>query len=313
METTAVVLTGPKGLALQQVPLVPAGSEDIVVDIHYSGISTGTEKLLWSGKMPPFPGMGYPLVPGYEAMGEVVEAHANTKLRPGDRVFVPGASCFGEIRGLFGASARRIATRPNRLVALDRGTGPEGALLALAATARHALAANGARAPDLIVGHGVLGRLLAHFATMRGGKPPVVWETDPVRRAGNYSYEVLDPEADSRRDYGVIYDATGKADLLNTLIGRLAKGGEIVLAGFYPDPINFAFPPAFMKEARFRIAAEWTREDMIATVSLLDAGRLRLDDLITHRSAAVDAPDAYETAFSESACTKMILDWKEMA
>ena len=46
----------------------------MVVEIAHSGISTGTEKLFWTGTMPPFPGMGYPLVPGYEAAGEVVEA-----------------------------------------------------------------------------------------------------------------------------------------------------------------------------------------------------------------------------------------------
>lgn len=310
METTAVVLQGPRGLSLQKLDLVPDDSGDVIVDIQVSGISTGTEKLLWSGDMPSFPGMGYPLVPGYEAMGEVVEAHANTKLRTGDRVFVPGSSCFGEVRGLFGAAASRIATQPTRLVALDRGTGPEGALLALAATARHALAADSARTPDLIVGHGVMGRLLARIAMLRGGRPPVVWETDPARRAGDHAYEVLDPEADSRRDYQVIYDATGKASLLNALIGRLAKGGEIVLAGFYPDPVSFAFPPAFIKEARLRIAAEWTREDMIATVSLLNAGRLRLDDLITHTAPAADAEAAYQAAFTDPACLKMVLDWR---
>jgi bacteriochlorophyllide a dehydrogenase len=31
-----------------------------------------------------------------------------------------------------------------------------------------------------------------------------------------------------------------------------------VLAGFYTEPLAFAFPPAFMKEARLRVAAEWT-------------------------------------------------------
>jgi 3-hydroxyethyl bacteriochlorophyllide a dehydrogenase len=227
METTAVVLEGPKGLGVRSVPLVPAGDTDVVVDIHYSGISTGTEKLLWSGEMPPFPGMGYPLVPGYEAMGEVVDAPANSNMRPGDTVFVPGASCYGEIRGLFGAAAARIATPAKRLVRLDRGTGPEGALLALAATARHAVAGDGAQAPDLIVGHGVLGRLLARFAMLRGGPAPVVWETDPARRAGDHGYDVIDPETDSRRDYRVIFDASGDAALLDTLVGRLAKGGRL--------------------------------------------------------------------------------------
>ena len=33
-----------------------------------------TEKLLWNGTMPHFPGMGYPLVPGYESVGRVIEA-----------------------------------------------------------------------------------------------------------------------------------------------------------------------------------------------------------------------------------------------
>ena len=47
-------------------------ADDVVVDIEYSGISTGTERLLWTGRMPAFPGMGYPLVPGYESVGRVV-------------------------------------------------------------------------------------------------------------------------------------------------------------------------------------------------------------------------------------------------
>lgn len=307
METSAVVLQGPRGLSLQTIPLIPANDKDVVVDIHYSGISTGTEKLLWTGEMPPFPGMGYPLVPGYEAMGEVVEAGASTNFRPGDKVFVPGANCFGEIRGLFGAAAATISTVATRLVALDPGTGPDGALIALAATARHALA--GHALPDLIVGHGVLGRLLARLTVLRGGEP-VVWETDRARRAGDHGYAVIDPDTDSRRDYGCIYDASGDAGLLNTLIAHLAKGGEIVLAGFYPDPVSFAFPPAFMKEARLRIAAEWTRADMVATVSLLNAGKLQVADLITQTAPAANAETAYPTAFSDRGCLKMILDWR---
>ncbi|MEM8730273.1 MAG: chlorophyll synthesis pathway protein BchC [Pseudomonadota bacterium] len=308
METHAVVLQDPMGISLQSVPLIPANTSDAIVQVRHSGISTGTEKLLWSGQMPPFPGMGYPLIPGYEAMGEVVEVASNSNLRAGDEVFVPGANCFGDVRGLFGAAAAAVATDPKRLVKLEAGFGTQGALLALAATARHAIAAPGASLPDLIVGHGALGRLLARFTVLRGGTP-TVWEIDPQRRAGDHGYDVLAPDTDASAEYRCIYDATGDAGLLNTLIGKLAKGGEIVLAGFYPDPVSFAFPPAFMKEARLRIAAEWTRQDMIATVSLMNAGKLVLDDLITHRAAASDAVDAYRTAFTDASCLKMILDW----
>ena len=263
--------------------------------------------------MPPFPGMGYPLVPGYEALGEVVEASKTSGLRAGDRVFVPGASCFGEVRGLFGAAAARISTHPDRLAKLDRGIGPEGALLALAATAHHALAAQIDALPELIVGHGVLGRLLARMTILMGGAPPTVWETDSLRKIGEYPYAILDVETDSRRDYSVICDVTGDASILDSLIGRLSKGGEIVLAGFYPSRINFAFPMAFMKEARLRIAAEWAPEDMAVVVDWLDKGALRLDDLITHQSPVQNALHAYHTAFTDSACLKMILDWKGSA
>ena len=89
-----------------------------------------------------------------------------------------------------------------------------------------------------------------------------------------------------------------------------AKGGEIVLAGFYSTAISFAFPPAFMKEARLRIAAEWTPRDMLATRTLIEDGYLSLDGLITHTRPAIKAREAYETAFGDPACLKMILDWK---
>ena len=69
MNTLAVVLEEPERLVLSRLPLPEPGEEDVVVDIEWSGISTGTERLLWSGRMPPFPGLGYPLVPGYESVG----------------------------------------------------------------------------------------------------------------------------------------------------------------------------------------------------------------------------------------------------
>ncbi|MEL6478229.1 MAG: alcohol dehydrogenase catalytic domain-containing protein, partial [Pseudomonadota bacterium] len=95
METCAIVLDQPMALSLRALPLTEPVAGDITVDIRWSGISTGTERLLWSGEMPPFPGLQYPLVPGYESVGEVVETHGATDFRPGDRVFVPGANCYG--------------------------------------------------------------------------------------------------------------------------------------------------------------------------------------------------------------------------
>ena len=313
LETTAVLLKGPRDLDVDSLALTAPGADDLVVDISHSGISTGTEKLFWSGQMPPFPGMGYPLVPGYEAVGEVMEASPTSGYRAGDRVFVPGANCYDGAFGLFGGAAARVVTAPDRVTRIDSTLGPAGALLALAATARHSMAGLNKSVPDLIVGHGVLGRLLARLTIAAGAPAPMVWETDPDRRSGAEGYEVIDPSEDPRRDYMSVYDASGSVGVLNELVARMGKGGEIVLAGFYTDPISFAFPPAFMKEARFRVAAEWTHDDLAATRALVEAGLLSLDGLITHTSRAADAPAAYERAFSDPSCLKMILNWKDVA
>ncbi|MEO0655565.1 MAG: chlorophyll synthesis pathway protein BchC [Pseudomonadota bacterium] len=313
MQTEAIILRGPKDIVLDTLTLTEPGEGDLVVDIRHSGISTGTEKLFWSGTMPPFPGMGYPLVPGYEAAGVVVEAGKNTPYRAGDHVFVPGANCYEGAFGLFGGAAHRVVTSADRVTKIDPNLGAEGALLALAATARHAMAGLDKTPPDLIVGHGVLGRLLARLTIAAGSPAPTVWEISQDRSTGAQGYEVIHPDADTRRDYTSVYDASGNAGLLNDLIGRIAKGGEIVLAGFYTDAISFAFPPAFMKEARLRIAAEWDRSDLAATRALIEAGALSLSGLITHERAVSDAPAAYETAFNDEACLKMILDWSAAA
>ena len=304
MDALAVVLNAPRDLSVRSLALDAAGSDDVLVDVAWSGVSAGTERLLWSGAMPPFPGMGYPLVPGYESVGRIAGGD-----RDGENVFVPGARCFGPVHGLFGASASRVIVPSARALSIG-DIGQNGILLALAATAQHAMA--GFALPELIIGHGVLGRLLARLTVLAGGTP-VVWERNPVRAEGAVGYVVLDPEHDQRRDYRAIYDASGDAALLDTLIMRLAPGGEIVLAGFYSDRPSFAFPPAFMREARFRIAAQWQPGDLVAVRDLAAAGSLDLSGLITHRAPAATAPDAYRTAFENPDCLKMVLDWKASA
>jgi len=139
MDTVAVVLHQPEQLALCRLPLSPPGEDDVVVDVEWSGISTGTERLLWSGRMPPFPGMGYPLVPGYESVGRIASVGAHAGRSVGERVFVPGARCYGEVRGLFGGAASRVVVPGAKVVPLGERLAEQGVLLALAATARHAI------------------------------------------------------------------------------------------------------------------------------------------------------------------------------
>jgi 3-hydroxyethyl bacteriochlorophyllide a dehydrogenase len=310
MEAVAVILQEPERLTLSRLELSAPGEDDVVVDVAFSGISTGTERLLYTGRMPSFPGMGYPLVPGYESVGRVVCAGPRAGIGVGETVFVPGARCFGEVRGLFGGAASRLVVGGSRVVRLDPSLGENGILLALAATALHAIGDKPPQGRSLVVGHGVLGRLLARLLVLLAAEPPVVWERDASRANGAVGYAVHAPDEDPNPAYSTIYDVSGDSQILDRLIARMTPGGEIVLAGFYEASLSFAFPPAFMREARIRVAAQWRENDLATVTDLIHAGRLSLDGLITHREDAGTAESAYRTAFGDPSCLKMILDWR---
>ncbi len=311
MDTLAIVLKKPGDLGIESVELADRADGDVVVDVLYSGISTGTERLLFTGAMPPFPGMGYPLVPGYETVGVVSEAGETASDLIGQHVFVPGARCFKEVHALFGGAAARLVVPAERVVPVSETLGASSVLIALAATAHHAVA--GGHGPELIVGHGVLGRLMARLTMAMGHPAPRVWESNDARASGASGYEVVAPGDDTTGSYRTIMDASGDAALLDTLIGRLSAGGEIALAGFYHERVSFAFPPAFMREARLRVAAQWQPQDLEAVTAMIADGRLSLDGLITHARPAQEAVDAYPSAFGDPECLKMVLDWRSIA
>jgi 3-hydroxyethyl bacteriochlorophyllide a dehydrogenase len=307
MSALAVVMRAPRDLEVCVLDQRAVGPGDAVIGVEWSGVSTGTERLLWSGEMPPFPGMGYPLVPGYEAVGRVLAAPEGSALAVDERVFVPGSTNFVGARGLFGAAANRLIVPASKVTRLPAGIAESGLSLALAATAEHAIA-RGAL-PDLIVGHGALGRLLARITVAMGGAP-VVWESDASRRVGAEGYSVIDGRDDHRHDYRSIYDASGDAALVDGLIGRLARGGELVLAGFYRGRLGFDFVPAFLREVRLRVAAEFRPEDLAKVVERVASGSLSLDGIVTHQMPAREAADAYRTAFEDHRCLKMAIDWR---
>lgn len=334
LTSTAVIFDSPGHLSLRNVPINRPGDKDLLVEIDCTGISTGTEKLLWQGNMPAFPGLAYPLVPGYEAVGRVIHAGDQCDSTVGDRVFVPGSACYqGDVRGLFGATASQLVVPESRVTKVGHLPSTQCVLFALAATATHILthrlrhqraesgraeSANesillsdlAGTAPELIVGHGTLGRLLARICIAVGADAPVVWEADSKRRSGAIDYQVIAQSDDDRFDYNRVCDVSGAGEsLFDTLIARLARGGSLVLGGFYSEQVRFNFPAAFMREAQISIAAEWLPEDLALTQSLVNAGALSLQGLVTHDLSYDQADHAYSLAFNDPDVLKMVLNW----
>jgi 3-hydroxyethyl bacteriochlorophyllide a dehydrogenase len=235
-------------------------------------------------------------------------------LKVGDTVFVPGSQCFEGVHNLFGGAGAHLVVPHGSVVRVADHLGTQACLLALAATAYHSVALGGTREPatppSLIIGHGIMGRLLARLTVAAGLPAPTVWETSAARRESGQSYPVVHPDEDDRKDYAAIYDLSGDAGILDRVIPRLRPGGEVVLAGYYKEKISFAYAPAFMREAQIRVAAEWKRADLLAVTELVHTGVLSLDGLITHTQTPGQAHAAYEAAFGDPQCLKMILDWR---
>jgi 3-hydroxyethyl bacteriochlorophyllide a dehydrogenase len=281
MKTLAVVLDKPEQLRVAPVALREPGKTDIVVETDWTGISTGTEKLLYTGRMPPFPGLEYPLVPGYECTGRVIAAGAETGLAEGQRVFVPGSHSFTEVRGLFGGSAARLVADASKVVPVNATLAKTQCFWRLQPRRIMPLPHRRMARRNWWSGMAFLAASLpvslSRLALKRrwfGKRPKPV---APVRKAMRWSRRTND----ATQGYERVCDASGADDIVDTLVGKLARGGEIVLAGFYESRISFAFPPAFMREARLRIAAEWSPQDMSAVLALADAGKLSLDGLIS--------------------------------
>lgn len=316
MKAQAIVFEAPLSIALRTLELAPMGPRDVEVAVSFSGISTGTERLLWDGTMPPFPGLSYPLVPGYETVGTVAQMGAEvTGLALGDLVFLPGSYAFQGVQNIFGGSGSRLVVPHERAVKLDAALGVKGVLLALAATAHHVFTVGREGLPlvypDLIIGHGIMGRLLARMVVAAGKPAPVVWETQAVRQSGALGYGVIHPDEDARKDYRCICDVSGDAGILNRVIPKMAPGGEVVLAGFYKQDLSFSYAMAFMREASIRVAAQWKKHDLDAVVAMFHDGSLPLEGLITHTEKPGRAQHAYQVAFGDPNCLKMVLDWRQ--
>ena len=316
MKAQAIVFEAPQSIAVRTLELAPMGPRDVEVAVSFSGISTGTERLLWDGTMPPFPGLSYPLVPGYETVGTVAQMGAEvTGLSLGDLVFLPGSYAFQGVQNIFGGSGSRLVVTHERAVKLDAALGVKGVLLALAATAHHVFTVGREGLPlaypDLIIGHGIMGRLLARMVVAAGKPAPVVWETQAVRQSGALGYGVIHPDDDARKDYRCICDVSGDSGILNRVIPKMAPGGEVVLAGFYKQDLSFSYAMAFMREASIRVAAQWKKHDLDAVVAMFHNGSLPLEGLITHFETPQRAQQAYEVAFGDPQCLKMVIDWRQ--
>ncbi len=297
--------TGPRMVELREASIPMPAARQVLVRALASGVSQGTELLLYRGEGPtPFdPSLdapGAPVYPrryGYAWVGEVVEGAHVESLSPGTRVFA--LAPHGDFHVLDVAAAFPLD---------DAIPARRAVLAATLETAITCVWDAGVQFGDSVVvlGGGPVGLLIAKVAASAGGRVRLV-ETSPRRRAAAQALGIpaRSPEQDiPRADADVVVEATGDPAVLDRAIAHAAFEAVVLVASFYgartaPVALGSAFHRRRLRLQSSQVsslppshAARWTparRFDLVRSL-LLDVS---LDALVTGVHAFEDAPGVY--------------------
>jgi 3-hydroxyethyl bacteriochlorophyllide a dehydrogenase len=310
-----VLFTAERTLGSREVSLRVAAPDEVVVSTRYSSISAGTEKLIFNGKLPGFPMLRYPLVPGYESAGVVErvgpEVHG---VAVGDEVFVGGSMCYTDAAGVFGGNASRLIKKGSAVVPLRGLSLAQAPLLALAATSLHGVLrlgdVRGKRV--LVLGLGAIGQLAAQFLANAGAR--VIAVDRSADRVASLAGDARIETFGSVDDLAVIdavdvaVEATGNPELIASCARLVRSGGSIVLLSYY-DRLQTDYVDLFVKEITLLVAREWAHDDLLAARDAAASGLIDLAPLAGYVVPVGEYERAYQTAFDDPSVLKVILQW----
>lgn len=319
IKSRAVVIPRRNTVELRTVQITEPRAGDVLIRTAYTSISAGTERMLLDGRLPQ-PQLLFPVVPGYETVGQVVQLGAKA---PRDLmnqwVYVGGARCFRGVNPAWGGQSEFISAEADRVVPLNGIEPATGVILALAATALHGINIGQVRRSDrvLVLGQGIVGQLAARLAKIAGASFVAVADRVPIRLQMSQADQVIDVTKDSldealgEANISLLIEATGSMQALAGAMPLLANHGRVLLLGYY-DNIHIPYAPVFMREAQVLVAREWQFgpdgelprvRDMIAT------GELNVDGLLTHRVPLDRIQAAYRLALEDPSCLKLVVEW----
>jgi 3-hydroxyethyl bacteriochlorophyllide a dehydrogenase len=308
-----VVFPEPGSIDFRTASLRRAGDDEVVVETRFSSISAGTERLLFGGKLPGFPQLRFPLVPGYEAAGIVVSTGRDVvDVRVGDEVFVGGAMCYTDVAAAFGGQSSTLIKKASQVVQLEGIPLQSAPLLALAATSLHGVVRLGTVAGKRIgvLGMGAIGQFAALFLRARGARV-VVADVRPERLA-LASGEKIDLSRtafeDAVGDLDAVIEATGNPAEIARCARAVRPGGQILLLSYY-DELTTPYVDLFVKEVSLLVAREWAHVDLLGARDAFANRSVDPSFLSGYVVGIDDYQLAYRTAFDDPTVLKVILAW----
>jgi len=309
----AIIFTAESQVAVAEVALPSLQPSDVLVRVEYSSVSIGTERWCLTAKHHP-PGEApppFPFVPGYQAAGSVGETGSDVNgIEPGDRVFSwggrladgPVGSCWAGHVAYHVADSRSVIKLP------DSVSNREASGLVLAQVGYNGATQPRVKAGDvaLVIGDGLVGQYAAQVFRDRGAHVILSGHHDErlALAARHGADEVVNTLRDdlpahirSRWPDGVqvAAESASKNELVRTAIGLTEYHGQLVLLGYYPEGACM-IDIHWLRERETTVYCPnaLTRERLEATLALIAAGRMHVDELVTHEFTVGEAPKAYQ-------------------
>ena len=324
----AVVVEQPGKVGVQQVDDPTPGPREVVVKVDACGVC-GTDVHLLEGDSPL---ASYPLVPGHEFCGEVVEVGAGVEhLKVGDFVAVdPNLPCgrcrfcqagrdnlcenyqaIGVTRA--GACAELVAAPAANAFLLPADLPRAwGTLVEPLSCAVHGFDRLGAKLADryLIYGAGTMGLLMAQLAHRAGAAAVDVVDLKESRlpvakRLGADHTATSADELDHPQGWEVVIDATGVVPAIEDGLRRVARGGTFLMFGVTPAEATATFSPfRLYNEEVTVIGSMAVLHSFERARDLLVGGAVDAAAMLTH-SMALDSYEAAMATFRSGAGLKI--------
>ncbi|MCU1681120.1 MAG: adh [Amycolatopsis sp.] len=311
----AAIIDQPGQLRVGEVPDPKPGERQVVVEVGACGIC-GTDLHIADGHFPPTP---YPIVPGHEFAGRIIELGADVpaEWRVGDRVAVdpslfcgfctPCRSGHGNLCANWGATGDTVDGAFAEYVAVpsanchrmpDSMTWEQGAVVEPLSCAVHGVRRIGVNVGErfLVIGAGTMGLLMQQLL-QRGGARVTVVDRNAARlpratELGAHAVAVDVTELDGEK-FDAAVDCTGAAPAIEAAFDSLNRGGRLLVFGVAPAEARVALSPFRVYNDEITVVGSMAVLNSYGTaLDLVASGSIDVDSLLTGSLPLDQYPDA---------------------
>ncbi|TDD99016.1 zinc-dependent alcohol dehydrogenase family protein [Jiangella asiatica] len=301
----AAVIDAPGVISVRDVPAPKPGPGQVVVQVGACGIC-GTDLHIAAGEFPPSP---YPLIPGHEFAGTVVELgpDVTTGIAVGDRVAVDPSLFCGHCRQcrrgrgnlcenwgatgdtVDGAFAELVAVPASTCYRLpDKLSFAQGALVEPVSCAVHGVRRLGVEAGEriLVVGAGTMGLIMTQLLTAAGARVSVVDLAEgklPLAMELGAAEVATSVHDLPHRAFDGAVDVTGAPAAIEAAFGALDRGGRLQIFGVAAEDARIALSPFRIYNDEITVVGSMAVLHSFGdALDLVASGQVRTEPLVSH-------------------------------